>query len=71
MLELGSCNQVSSVELYQTYRNWCEGNGEDCQPRRRFVKFLRESGGRYGIQYSKCVKLGDCYVRGFIGVKVK
>lgn len=71
ILELGSYNQVSSTELYQTYRNWCENNGEESQSRRRFTKFLKESGGRYGIQYSRSVNSGNAYVRGFIGVKVK
>ena len=71
VLELGSYNQVSSTELYQTYCNWCYHNGEERQTRKRFTKFLRESGGRYGIQYSKHVMLGNGEVRGFIGIKVK
>ena len=62
---------MSSTELYRAYCNWCENNGEESQPRRRFVKFLKDSGGRYGIQYSRSISSGNTYVRGFIGVKVK
>lgn len=68
---LDSYIEVTATELYNAYVSWCNLNGEDALPRKRFVKFLKDSGKRYGIRYSKEVRNGNTLVRGFVGIALK
>lgn len=59
---------VAASDLYNMYQGWCNANGEDPLIRKKFVKFLKESGSRFGMTYAKNIQINGREVRGFTGI---
>jgi len=63
--EIGSHHFTTSGELYQSYEQWCRGNGVEAKRQKGFTMALQRKGYRYDR-----VKVGGKAARGFYGLKV-
>ena len=58
--ELGTGYEVKSKDIYATYTNWCETNGEKCLSQKKLTSLLLERGDitkkRFGHQGTKGLK---------------
>jgi putative DNA primase/helicase len=63
---------ITSVELFDVYRNWCEKNALFAKSRNTFIKYLKDNTKKYNIEFSYHVPVKDINVggraRGFIGI---
>lgn len=64
----GADKQISSMSLYEAYRNWCDVNALTPLKRDSFLNWLKTNQTKYNIRYDCNVKSVGRRVRGFIGI---
>ena len=64
----GDNEQISSMELYSAYTDWCIINALTPLKRDTFVNWLKSNQEKYAIRYDCNIKSNGRRVRGFIGL---
>lgn len=62
---------VSSRDLYEVYRQWCEDNAMNPLSQKSFTGFLKQNESRYNLEYTNKVNIGGGRLaRGFWGIEL-
>lgn len=62
---------VTSEEITDAYKVWCDANSIEGTRPRTLQKWLKDNAEKYSITYTTNVARGDKRVRGYFGVKVR
>lgn len=68
MVTFGADKQISSMDLYLSYTDWCGINALTPLKRDTFVNWLKTNQDRYAIRYDCNIKSNGRRVRGFAGL---
>ena len=62
---------VSSRDLYDVYRQWCEDNALNPLSQKSLTGFLRQNESKYNLEYTNKVNIGGGRLaRGFWGIEL-
>lgn len=67
----GEDETVTCKEIRDVYDRWCRENGIQNMSQRRMEKWLVDNAEKLHLKYSRSVRRGDKYVRGYTGLSVK
>ncbi len=59
---------ISTSDMYRIYRKWCNANSAEVFQEKQFQQWLADNRGRYKIEYSTHISVGDKRVRGYKGL---
>lgn len=71
VFEFGEGTAVTSKEIENAYKIWCDENSANDRKFTTLRKWLGDNAEKYGLMYSQNIPRGDRRVRGYFGAKIR